>query len=100
MRPLIALVVGSLVLRVTGLVGVDALDAWQPALRGGLARMLVLTRAGALRRAPSRRAHRHGAARAAPPPSRRLELGGRPVTPLGVRTLPQVIFVTAAVAGA
>ncbi|GHJ43704.1 hypothetical protein Cs7R123_10460 [Catellatospora sp. TT07R-123] len=43
MAPLIALIAGSVVLRLLGLAGVDALDAWQPALRGGLALMFVVT---------------------------------------------------------
>jgi uncharacterized membrane protein len=43
MIPFFALVGGFAVLRVLGLAGVDALDAWQPALRGGLALMLVFT---------------------------------------------------------
>jgi len=43
MAPLIALVGGFAVLRLFGFVGVDALDAWQPALRGGLALMFVTT---------------------------------------------------------
>ncbi|MBV1853612.1 DoxX family protein [Catellatospora tritici] len=51
MAPLIALVAGSVVLRLLGLAGVDALDAWQPALRGGLALMFVTT--GAVHFVPS-----------------------------------------------
>jgi len=43
MAPLIALVGGWLVLRLAGLLGIDALDGWQPALRGGLALMFLLT---------------------------------------------------------
>ncbi|MDI1464052.1 DoxX family protein [Catellatospora sp. KI3] len=43
MAPLIALVAGTVLLRLLGLSGVDALDAWQPALRGGLALMFVTT---------------------------------------------------------
>ncbi len=43
MIPLGVLVLGSLGLRAVGLAGVDALDGWQPALRGGLTLMLVLT---------------------------------------------------------
>jgi len=43
MAPLIALIGGWLVLRMAGLLGVVALDGWQPALRGGLALMFVLT---------------------------------------------------------
>ncbi|MEO3924777.1 DoxX family protein [Micromonosporaceae bacterium B7E4] len=45
MVPLIALISGFAALRMLGLAGVDALDAWQPALRGGLALMLVTTAA-------------------------------------------------------
>ncbi|MFF0448895.1 DoxX family protein [Streptomyces sp. NPDC004609] len=43
MEPLIALVVGFLAARLTGLAGVEALDAWQPALRVGLALMFLFT---------------------------------------------------------
>jgi uncharacterized membrane protein len=43
MAPLIALLVGSAVARVAGLLGVDAVDGWQPALRCGLALMFGLT---------------------------------------------------------
>jgi uncharacterized membrane protein len=43
MAPLIALVVGFLGARATGLAGVDALDGWHPALRVGLALMFLLT---------------------------------------------------------
>jgi uncharacterized membrane protein len=43
MAPLIALVGGWLILRLAGLLGIDVLDGWQPALRGGLAVMFVLT---------------------------------------------------------
>jgi uncharacterized membrane protein len=43
MAPLIALIGGFAVLRLLGLAGIDALDAWQPALRGGLALMFVVT---------------------------------------------------------
>lgn len=43
MAPLVALVVGFVVLRGLGLLGVDALDHWQPALRGALALMFALT---------------------------------------------------------
>lgn len=43
MAPLIALVGGFAVLRLLGLAGLDALDSWQPALRGGLALMFVIT---------------------------------------------------------
>ncbi|MEU1722525.1 DoxX family protein [Nonomuraea sp. NPDC005692] len=43
MVPFIALTGGFIVLRLAGLVGIDALDAWQPALRGALALMFVFT---------------------------------------------------------
>ncbi|MEH1167669.1 DoxX family membrane protein [Micromonospora sp. CPCC 205539] len=43
MAPLIALVVGTALARLAGLVGVTALDGWHPALRVGLALMFVLT---------------------------------------------------------
>lgn len=43
MIPLAVLLIGSLGLRLLGVAGVGALDGWQPALRGGLALMLVLT---------------------------------------------------------
>jgi uncharacterized membrane protein len=43
MAPFIALVGGFAVLRLLGLAGVDMLDGWQPALRGALALMFVVT---------------------------------------------------------
>ncbi|MDR8412608.1 DoxX family protein [Nonomuraea sp. 3-1Str] len=43
MVPFIALIGGFAVLRLLGLVGIDALDGWQPALRGALALMFVTT---------------------------------------------------------
>ncbi|MGX6602458.1 DoxX family protein [Micromonosporaceae bacterium Da 78-11] len=43
MAPLIILIVGSALTRLIGMLGVDALDAWWPALRVGLALMFVLT---------------------------------------------------------
>ncbi|MFJ5552167.1 DoxX family protein [Streptomyces sp. NPDC093225] len=43
MEPLIALVVGFLAARLAGVAGVDALDAWQPSLRVGVALMFLLT---------------------------------------------------------
>jgi uncharacterized membrane protein len=43
MAPLIALVLGTLVLRLLGLAGVEALDHWWVTLRGGLAVMFLLT---------------------------------------------------------
>ncbi|MFI5833795.1 DoxX family membrane protein [Micromonospora sp. NPDC051300] len=43
MAPLIALLAGTVVARIAGLLGVDALDGWHPALRVGLALMFLLT---------------------------------------------------------
>lgn len=43
MAPLFVLTLGFAVLRGLGLAGVEALDGWQPALRGALAAMLLLT---------------------------------------------------------
>jgi uncharacterized membrane protein len=43
MAPLITLVAGTGLARLIGMVGVDALDGWLPALRVGLALMFVLT---------------------------------------------------------
>jgi uncharacterized membrane protein len=43
MAPLIALVTGFVAARLAGLLGVDALDGWEPALRVGLALMFLLT---------------------------------------------------------
>ncbi|MEO3743853.1 DoxX family membrane protein [Plantactinospora sp. B5E13] len=43
MAPLIGLLAGSLTARIIGLLGVTALDGWQPALRIGLALMFLLT---------------------------------------------------------
>lgn len=43
MEPFVALVVGFVVARVLGWIGVDALDNWQAALKVGLALMLLLT---------------------------------------------------------
>ncbi|MEQ4301150.1 DoxX family protein [Plantactinospora sp. B6F1] len=138
MAPLIALLAGSLVARLAGLLGVDALDGWQPALRIGLALMLLLT--GAAHFAPS---HRRDLIAMVPPAlprpallvtvtgvlelagvvgllvpassrwvagglallmiamfpanvsaaRRKLTLAGRPVTPLGIRTAQQVLYV-------
>jgi uncharacterized membrane protein len=45
MAPLITLVAGTLLTRLAGLLGVDALDGWLPALRVGLALMFLLTAA-------------------------------------------------------
>ncbi|WP_406074950.1 DoxX family protein [Micromonospora sp. NBC_01638] len=43
MAPLIALLAGTTLARLTGLAGVSALDGWHPALRIGLAAMFTLT---------------------------------------------------------
>ena len=43
MAPLLVLTVGFAFLRGLGLAGVEALDGWQPSLRGALAAMLLLT---------------------------------------------------------
>jgi uncharacterized membrane protein len=43
---LTVLVVGWVVVRVVGLLGVGAVDGWQPALRGGLALMFVVAASG------------------------------------------------------
>lgn len=43
MAPLIALIAGLLSARLAGLAGIDSLDGWLPALRGGLFLMFVLT---------------------------------------------------------
>ncbi|MEV4082502.1 DoxX family membrane protein [Nonomuraea fuscirosea] len=43
MVPFFALTGGFVVLRLIGLAGVDALDAWQPALRGALSLMFLFT---------------------------------------------------------
>ncbi len=43
MAPLFVLAIGFGVLRGLGLAGVDALDAWQPSLRGAVTAMLLLT---------------------------------------------------------
>ncbi|WP_027346792.1 DoxX family protein [Hamadaea tsunoensis] len=145
MAPLIALIGGFALLRLLGVAGVDALDAWQPALRGGLALMFVTT--GIPHFLPGWR--RDMAAMippALPRPEllvlltgvlelagavglliaplapaaaiclallmlamfpanvsaarRGLSLGGKPVTPLPLRTLLQVVFIAAAVAAA
>ncbi|MFY1700420.1 DoxX family membrane protein [Micromonospora sp. WMMA1923] len=54
MAPLLALIVGTALARLAGLLGVDALDAWQPALRVGLATLFILT--GIAHFTPRRRA--------------------------------------------
>ncbi|MEU9194578.1 DoxX family protein [Streptomyces hundungensis] len=43
MEPLIALVAGFLAARLVGLVGVEALDGWNAALKAGVAVMFLLT---------------------------------------------------------
>jgi uncharacterized membrane protein len=141
--PLIALLLGFVAARLIGLLGVDALDGWRPALQVGLALMFVLTAVAHF--AANRRAdliamvppmlprpdllvtvtgvlELAGAIGLLIPQTARwaasglallmlamfpanvsaarrgLNLGGRPVTPLGIRTALQVIFVTAALA--
>jgi len=143
MAPFIALVVGFAALRLLGLVGVDALDSWQPALRGGLAWMFVVT--GVPHFLPAWRRDMAAMIPAALPrpellvvatgvlelagaaglliaplapfaaiglallmvamfpanvsaARRGLTLGGKPATPLPLRTALQVIFIGAAVA--
>jgi uncharacterized membrane protein len=143
MVPFIALIVGFAVLRLLGVAGVDALDGWQPALRGGLALMFVSTgvphflpgwrrdMAAMIPAALPRPAllvtatgvlELAGAAGLLIPPlapfaaiglavlmvamfpanvsaaRRGLTLGGRPATPIPLRTALQVGFVAAAVA--
>ncbi|NUO57675.1 MAG: DoxX family membrane protein [Hamadaea sp.] len=145
MAPLIALIGGFAVLRLLGLVGVDALDAWQSALRGGLALMFVTTgvvhflpkwRRDMIAMIPPRLPRPDllvtltgvlelaGAVGLLIKPlaplaaiclallmlamfpanvqaaRRGLTLGGKPATPLPLRTVLQVIFVGAAVAAA
>lgn len=142
MAPLVALVAGFLTARLVGLLGVDTLDGWRPALAAGLALMFVLT--GVAHFAAKRRGdliamvppalprpdllvtltgvlELAGAAALLIPTTekwaaaglallmlamfpanvsaarRELTVGGRPVTPLGLRTVLQVIFVAAAV---
>jgi uncharacterized membrane protein len=43
MAPLVTLLAGTVLARLLGLLGVDVLDGWLPALRVGLALMFVLT---------------------------------------------------------
>jgi uncharacterized membrane protein len=143
MAPLIALVVGTALARLAGLVGAAALDGWHPALRVGLALMFVVT--GVAHFAP---AYRRDMIAMVPPAlprpdllvavtgvlelvgavgllvpatarwaaaglallmlamfpanvsaaRRRLTLGGKPVTPLGPRTVEQILFVGVAAA--
>ena len=54
MAPLITLIAGTALARLLGLLGLDPLDGWVPALRVGLALMFVLT--GLAHFAPRRRA--------------------------------------------
>ncbi|MFI6779726.1 DoxX family membrane protein [Micromonospora sp. NPDC050276] len=143
MAPLIALIVGTTLARLTGLAGVSALDGWIPSLRVGLAVMFTLTavahfagqrRADLIAMVPPRlprpdllvtltgvleligaigllvpatarvAAAGLGLLMLAMFPAnvsaarRKLTLAGRPVTPLGQRTLLQVVFVAAATA--
>ncbi|EIE97751.1 putative membrane protein [Saccharomonospora glauca K62] len=145
MVPFFALLGGFVVFRLTGLVGVDVLDGWQPSLRAALALMLVFT--GIPHFLPGWRDEMAamipsvlprprllvavtgvlelgGAVALLVPPlarwaamglallmlamfpanvsaaRRNLTLGGKPVTPLPLRTVLQVIFVGAAVAAA
>lgn len=143
MAPLIALLAGSLVARLIGLAGADALDGWWPALRVGLALMFVLTGlahfglgrradliamvppglprpdllvtltgvlefAGALGLLLPATARLAAACLAllmilmfpanVSAARRRVQLGGRPATPLALRTPMQIVFVAAAVA--
>ncbi|ROT32115.1 DoxX family protein [Micromonospora sp. HM5-17] len=141
MAPLITLLAGSLLARIAGLLGVTALDGWQPALRVGLALMFLLTGY-----AHFARSHRGDLVAMVPPrlphpellvtvtgvlelagvigllvpttarwtagglallmvamfpanvsaARRRLTLAGRPVTPLGLRTLIQLGYLTVA----
>ncbi|MEV1144568.1 DoxX family membrane protein [Micromonospora sp. NPDC049799] len=141
MIPLLALVIGAALARLAGLAGVDALDGWHPALRVGLALMLVLT--GTAHFSRTRRAdlvamvppglprpdllvtatgalELAGAAALLVPVTARwaaaglallmlamfpanvsaarrgLTLAGRPVTPIGTRTVLQIVFVATA----
>jgi uncharacterized membrane protein len=141
MAPLIALIAGSMLARLAGLLGVAALDGWIPALRVGLALMFVLTgvahfsrtrRADLIRMVPPGFSRPDllvtitgvlelaGAVGLLIPATARLAaiclallmlamfpanvsaarrgltLGGRPVTPIGPRTVLQVVFVAAA----
>ncbi|MFF0718558.1 DoxX family protein [Micromonospora sp. NPDC003816] len=142
MAPLIALVAGTALARLAGLVGISVLDGWHPALQVGLAVMFVLTgiahftgrRRDLIEMVPPRLPRPDllvtvtgvlelvGAVGLLVPATARwtaaglavlmlamfpanvsaarrgLSLGGRPVTPLGVRTALQVVFLAAAVA--
>ncbi|WP_435203949.1 DoxX family protein [Micromonospora sp. bgisy143] len=141
MAPLIALIVGTTLARLTGLAGVTALDGWHPALRVGLALMFVVTgiahfvgrrRADLIAMVPPQLPRPDllvtltgvlelaGAAGLLIPATARLAaaglgllmvvmfpanvsavrrgltLAGRPVTPLGRRTVLQLVFVATA----
>jgi len=143
MAPLIALLVGTLTIRLLGVAGIEPLDSWPPALRGGLAIMFLLTASAHF--SAKRRADLIAMVPASLPrpdllvtgtglleiagavgllipatapwaagglallmlamfpanvsaARRKLTLAGRPVTPLGVRTGLQALFVAAAVA--
>ncbi|MGW3807468.1 DoxX family protein [Micromonospora sp. NPDC005113] len=143
MAPLIALLVGTALARLTGFAGVDAVDGWLPALRVGLALMFTLTAVahfagqrrtdliamvppglprpgllvtvtgvlelvgavGLLIPATARLAAAGlGLLMLAMFPAnvsaarRGLTLAGRPVTPLGQRTVLQIVFVATAAA--
>src|SRR3954465_6586525 len=143
MAPLLALVAGTGLARLVGLLGIDALDGWWPALRVGLALMFLLTasahvspkrRAGLIAMVPPRLPRPDvlvtftgvlglvGAAGLLIPATarlaaagltllmllmfpanvsaarRKLQLGGRPVTPLPARAPMQALFIAAAVA--
>jgi uncharacterized membrane protein len=143
MAPLVFLVVGFVLARVTGFAGVDALDGWLPALRVGLALMFVVTglahfapkmRAGMIAMVPPRLPRPEllvtvtgvlellGAVGLLIPATaalaaaglallmiamfpanisaarRRLSLGGKPVEPIGRRTVLQVFWVALAAA--
>ncbi|GAA3336097.1 DoxX family protein [Amorphoplanes nipponensis] len=141
MAPLVTLLAGTVLARLLGLLGVDALDGWLPALRVGLALMFLLTglahfglgrRADLVAMVPPRLPRPEllvtltgglelaGAAGLLLPPTYRLaagclallmlamfpanvyaarhhvDLGGKPATPLPLRTALQVVFVAAA----
>ena len=143
MAPLIALVVGFVGARLLGFAGVDALDAWHPALRVGLAALFLVTTSAHF--VPKmRRDLQAMVPPALPHPAllvtvtgllelagaigllvpatatlaaaclallmlamfpanvsaarRKVPFGGRPATPLGIRTAEQVLYVGAAVA--
>lgn len=141
MAPLVTLLTGTVLARLLGLLGVDALDGWLPALRVGLALMFVLTglahfglgrRAGLVAMVPPRLPRPEllvtvtgvlelaGAAGLLLPATyrpaaaclavlmlamfpanvyaarHRMELAGKPATPLPLRTALQALFLAAA----